>query len=204
MCVDVWPVGLWNGYLKINIEQLPAASSQRKNNTYTNTHTLGRKEKHQKLQLSKNKTPFGAATDYGRSCTISAYLDVPDDHGVSIRVEKVLALGIGAQHNGLAPLGARQGCVDIFWKGSRHIRRLDKEPTADNAKESWKQKKWVRHRPFFYGSGAPAPTNCPIEQWVPIYGHNLGASGGGLSFYRFRLLTHPLLSFLLFSLQCSL
>lgn len=162
VCVNVWPVGLWNGYLKINIEQMPAARGKT-----TRTHTHGRKEKHQKLQLSKNKTPFGAATDYGRSCTISAYLDVPDDHGVSIRVEKVLALGIGAQHNGLAPLGARQRCVDIFCKGSRHRRRLDKEPTLDNAKESWKQKNGCGIDRSFRGVGPLPPTNasstgCPF------------------------------------------
>lgn len=45
---------------------------------------------------------------------ISAYLDVPDDHRVSIGVQEVLALGIGTQNDGLAALGARQSCVDVF------------------------------------------------------------------------------------------
>jgi len=60
---------------------------------------------------------------YGRSSIsfsgcrpISSYLDVSDDHRVAIGVEEVLALGIGTQDDGLAALGARQSCVDVFCK----------------------------------------------------------------------------------------
>ena len=45
---------------------------------------------------------------------LTTYFDIPDDHGISIRVQKVLSLGVTSQHDRLSPLRTGQRSVYVL------------------------------------------------------------------------------------------
>lgn len=63
-----------------------------------------------KIENCANDTFWGEIT----------YVDISDDHGIAVGVEKVLAFGIAAKNNGLATVRSRQARINKFCKWGKN------------------------------------------------------------------------------------